>query len=129
VALTLGQKLTLFLLVSSRSEFRFGLEGRAAGSGTANPAATQADFVNRLNGLVPSIGIAPADLAAINANTLWVGTRHVAGVPDRQIASVTTDHNEMIAALGLDNGLYLPDNPCPGGAQQVAIAKAVNAIP
>ena len=126
MAFTNGQKMALFLLVSSRSAFRFRLEGRTVGVDVPVPFADQNSFLAALKGLVGDFGINPADIPAA-VGSLWVGPRHKAGVPDRQIANVTTDHNEMILALGLD-ALYTPDNPCPGGMQQTAVGRAVAAL-
>lgn len=134
MALTNGQMMTLFVLISTRSEFRFQLERRTPGPlGTANPFPDRATFAPNLQAAIKAlkIGISAADLAAMDQNSdiagLWVGPRHNAGVPDRQIASITTDHNEIITAVGLD-AFYTPDNPCPSGQNQLDVASAVAAL-
>lgn len=136
MALTNAQKMALFLLISTRSAFRFQLERRTPGTlGTANPFPDRTTFAAALQAAINAlnIGVTPADLAAMDQNSdiagLWVSPRHVAGVPDRQIANITTDHNEIVTALGLDSSpLYTSDNPCPSGQNQTDVAAAVAAL-
>jgi hypothetical protein len=126
MAFTNGQKMALFLLLSSRSALRFKLEGRTVGVPTPNPFPDSTSFLHALVGNVGSYNINPTDIP-LSASALWVGPRQVAGVPDRQIANITTDHNEIVSALALDQ-LYTPDNPCPDDGREVAVATAVGAL-
>jgi hypothetical protein len=134
MAFTNSQKLALFLLISSRSEFRFALERATAGAqGAPNPFPDAPSFAAALRTAVHGLnmGVSLADLDAIDQNhpfaDLWVGPRQLAGVADRHIGNVTTDHNEIVAALQLDP-LYTPDNPCPGNGQMTRIAQAIGAL-
>jgi hypothetical protein len=136
--LTPGQMMAIFLLLSSRSKFRFRLEGRKDKK-TSKPFVDVASFIKELKSALDDldIDISKEYLDAIDANhplvSLFVLDRNKAGVPDRQIGNVSTDHNEFISALGLnqiaesagDPPLYTDDNPCPDGQQQIDVAQAI----
>jgi len=131
MALTTGQKMALYLLLSSRSRFRFDLERQNAG--VANPFPDAAAFAAALKAAIGNlnIGVTAADLNAIKQDHPMVTglfrlNRHHAGVPNFQVGSVTTNHNEIITALDLPP-LYTEDNPCPDGGQQTTVAQAIAA--
>ena len=134
MAISASQKLAIFLLVSSRSEFRYSLERATPGAqGAPNPYPDAPSFAAALKAAVTGLnmGVSQGDLNAIDENhplaTLWVGPRQLAGVPDRHIGNVTVDHNEIIEALELPP-LYTEDNPCPTNGDMIQIAQAIAAL-
>lgn len=121
-----GEKMALFMLLSSRSNLRFQLEGQVVG-GTPTPLPDAPTFFQKLVSIATtSYGFTQADIPT-TAQGLFVGNRQRAGVPDRQISGVSTDHNELLTALQL-TGLYTIDNPCPSGANEILIAKAIASL-
>ena len=132
MAVTKGQQLVLYFLFSTPSQFRWHLEGMIGfPDGTAPPGApaNAADFHARLKSQVHFLGIPTADLPLWTAiDSIFVGPRvDASGNPDRQSHGISTDVQEIIAALRLR---YSPGDPCPSDAEQTRLAVGIaTAIP
>ena len=133
--LTNGEKIVLFMMLSTRSELRLQLEGVPSAGGPWNkPPADPDELVARLKQLAGSVAVVPAHID--NALLHLFDKTVSAGIPINQIGNITTRHGKLIQELGLVgvslNGAppYSPDNPCPIGTNQTVIAQAIlNLIP
>jgi hypothetical protein len=129
MAVTNGQRLALFLLLSSRSELRLALEGKSGiDSVTHAPIsndqtaaidnANAAELVARMGALLKKLNIDSGDLP--NLNVLFDLNATTA------TAHVTTDTNKIRRAFDL-SGIYPDDNPCPSGLNQELVVQLLGA--
>jgi hypothetical protein len=135
MALTTGEKMSLFVLFSTVSGLRFMMEGRRDDGpfqdlhGHGRPAANPNEFLTGLKMTLTKLGLGfnldPSHWdATVDAGvtTLFVG----AAAPN-QSGSITTDPRQMAAALNM--AFYDPTLGCPDGAQQLVISLMIVGVP
>ena len=118
MALTNGQMQVLYLLLASRSQTRFSMEGlfgQTFGSAGPGAAQNQGDIDSRLDQqlarIFPGKNKTHADLK--DSTLLLPGAGTSSG-------GVTSDHKRLRAAIGLD-AVYDPaSDPCPSDFSRVS---------
>jgi hypothetical protein len=130
MATTNGQKVALYLLLTSRSELRLSLEGKTSPHGVTSegqpptPAPDAATLAKHFVALANSrFNIAATDF---NAGKLQGLFEAGAQDPSGGVTNVTNKAKFIRQALDM-SGPYPDDNPCPGTGLQQSVFNAVAA--
>jgi hypothetical protein len=120
-----GQKMALYLLLSTDSEMRRYVEGRSPLAGAPHtPPANPGDISNRIKDQLmgnAALGVPALDASvrAADLNPALLGTLFAPGEP----SGVTTSPHVILTAL---NSTYDPNlGPCPKGADQASVFNAI----
>lgn len=135
MALTTGEKLSLFILFDTVSGLRFMIEGKRDdgpfqdSTGKGRPAANASEFLAGLKALLAKLNLGfnldPSHWdATVDAG---VSTLFVGPTASSQSGSITTDPRQMSTALNMT--FYDPTLGCPDGGHQRVISQMIVGVP